>query len=111
VTSGAPDDDGAPPPEAPQRIEGVSTRLVVSGSADFVANNLDFMQNLADWLVADEALLGIRGKSSGLPALRPTTKPEQAAWKAVLLSWAPALLLAVGAVRQRRRRKPAGRAT
>lgn len=108
VTSGDPADDGAPPPEAAQRIEGVPTRLVVSGSADFVANNLDFMQNLADWLVADEALLGIRGKSAGLPALRPTTRSEQAAWKVALLSWAPLLLLAGGALRQRRRRKPAG---
>ena len=29
------------------------TRLVVAGSADFIANNLAFMSNLADWMVQD----------------------------------------------------------
>ncbi len=107
VTSADPNDDGAPPKESPQQIEGAPTRLVVSGSADFVANNLDFMQNLCDWLVADEALLSIRGKSAAMPALRPTTNAERAGWKAALLGWAPAALLLAGAVRRRRRARSA----
>lgn len=109
VTSADPNDDGSAPKEAAQMLEGVPTRLVVSGSADFVANNLDFMQNLCDWLVADETLLSIRGKSAALPALRPTTRGEQAVWKAALLTWAPLTLLLAGAVRQRRRARKAAR--
>ncbi len=103
VTSADPNDDGAPPVEDPQRIEGVNTRMVISGSADFVANNPRFMENLADWLVADEALLGIRGKTASIPELNATTRGEQGAWKAAQLLWAPLLLLAFGAVRYRRR--------
>lgn len=105
VNSADPNDNGAQPKEAPFITEGASTRLVVAGSADFVANNQDFMLNLCDWLVADESLLGIRGKASSLPALRPTTPNEQRIWKALLLAWAPTTLLLLGALRQWRRRR------
>lgn len=107
VNAANPDDDGSPPAESPQQLEGASTRLVIAGSADFVANNQNFMLNLCDWLVADESLLGIRGKASSLPALRPTEPRERTAWKALQILWAPVGLLLYGAARQRRRRRPA----
>lgn len=95
-------------PEEPALIvEGASTRLVVGGSADFIANNVAFMLNLCDWLVQDEALIGIRSKIATLPALTPTEPREQVAWKALHLLAAPLLLLAYGALRQVRRRRRA----
>ena len=42
---------------------GISSRIVVGGSADMVANNIAFMLNLADWMVQDEALIKIRAKA------------------------------------------------
>ncbi len=106
VTSADPNDSGAPPKEAGQLIEGTATRLVIVGSSDFVANNHDFMLNLADWLVADESLLAIRGKAAATPSLAATTPSERGVWKAVQLAWAPLLLLTYGALRQRRRSRP-----
>lgn len=105
VTSADPNDTGAPPKEAAPIIEGASTRIVVAGSADFVANNPTFMENLCDWLVADETLLGIRGKSAALPSLRPVGAGEQRVWKAAMLLWAPLALLAAGGARQWMRRR------
>jgi gliding-associated putative ABC transporter substrate-binding component GldG len=111
-------DPDAPPmtdeeqPEEPALVvEGASTRLVVGGSADFVANNVAFMLNLCDWLVQDEALIGIRSKTATLPALTATSPTEQNLWKAFNLLVGPALLLAFGVSRQlwfRRRARRAG---
>lgn len=95
------------PEEVPLRVEGASTRLVVAGSADFTANNPAFMLNLCDWLVQDEALIGIRSKIATLPSLQPTTPREQLWWKLGVIGFGPALLLAIGAARQVRRRRGA----
>jgi gliding-associated putative ABC transporter substrate-binding component GldG len=54
--------------EARIRESGI-TRLVVAGSADFVANNLTFMQNLVDWMVQDSSLVAIRSKTVQIPTL------------------------------------------
>lgn len=107
VTSADPNDSGAPPKEAATILEGASTRVVVAGSADFVANNPTFMENLCDWLVADESLLAIRGKAASLPSLRPVEAGEQRLWKAGLLLWAPLALLGAGGLRRWRRRRGA----
>ena len=49
--------------ESSERIrDGANARMVVVGSADFVANNVAFMLNLADWMVQDEELINIRSK-------------------------------------------------
>lgn len=92
------------PEEAPLQVEGNPTRLVVAGSADFVANNVSFMLSLCDWLVQDEALIGIRSKLMTTAPLASTTPAEQSAWKAFNLLAGPLLLLIYGAVRQLRRR-------
>ncbi|MDP2306299.1 MAG: GldG family protein [Pseudomonadota bacterium] len=99
------------PEEPPMVIEGAPTRLVVGGSADFVANNLAFMLNLADWLVQDESLIGIRSKTATLPTLTATTPREQLGWKGFNLLAGPLALLAFGAARQvwfRRRARRSG---
>ena len=57
--------------------QGAPARLVLSGSADFVANNIAFMRNLTDWMAQDESLIGIRSKTAQLPALDPM-EPLQA---------------------------------
>ena len=49
--------------EPPQLHTGISSRIVVGGSADMVANNIAFMLNLADWMVQDEELIQIRAKA------------------------------------------------
>lgn len=110
-----PDPDAPPitegdPEELPLVVEGAPTRLVVAGSADLVANNGAFMLNLADWLVQDEALIGIRSKTATLPALEPTTPSEQLGWKAFNLLAGPLALLAFGLSRQVWFRRRAARA-
>lgn len=97
-------------PDPPVIVEGASTRLVVSGSADFIANNPAFVLNLADWLAKDEALIGIRSKLANLPAQRATTAAEQLGWKAFNLLVGPLLLLAYGGWRQLRLRRRSLRA-
>jgi ABC-type uncharacterized transport system involved in gliding motility auxiliary subunit len=95
-----------PQPDPPRpTVEGAPARLVVAGSADFVANNPAFMLNLADWLVKDEALLSIRSRTGQVAALEPTSAGERLAYKGLLLTAGPGLLLAFGAVRAARRRR------
>jgi gliding-associated putative ABC transporter substrate-binding component GldG len=87
--------------------EGSPTRLVVTGSADMIANNPAFMLNLCDWLVQEEALIGIRSKIATLPGLSPTSAREQLAWKLGMLGWGPLVLLGYGAWRSLRYRRRA----
>lgn len=90
-------------------VEGAPTRLFVAASADLVANNPTFVLNLADWLIQDEVLIGIRSKNTTVPSLRATTPGERAGWRAFALVAGPAVLLLVGAGRQgwlRRRPRP-----
>lgn len=75
------------------------TRLVVSGSADFVANNIAFVLNLADWLVEDESLIGIRSKTVQLPKLEPIEPAKANGLKAANLLGGSLLLLVFGGVR------------
>lgn len=106
---GVPSVDGKDFPEEPGlTVEGAPTRMVIAGSADMVANNIPFMLNLADWLVQDTALIGIRSKNTEIPPIPPTTPGEQMAWKAFNLLVGPGLLLGYGALRQIRRRRQAG---
>ena len=94
-------------PDAALTVEGAPTRLFVSGSADMVANNQAFMLNLCDWLVQDEALIGIRSKLATVPALHPTEASERAGWRAFNLAAGPLLLFGVGAFRAWRARRRA----
>jgi hypothetical protein len=100
------------PEEAALIVEGAPTRLLVAGSADFVANNPAFMLNLVDWLVQDESLIGIRSKIATMPQLAATTPGERTGWRVFNLLAGPAALFAFGAGRQlwfRRRARRAGK--
>ncbi len=80
------------------------TRLVVAGSADFVANNLTFMQNLVDWAVEDGSLVSIRSKSVQIPALEPIEPDEL--WRIKLFNLlGPSLMLVLFGVLRRFRRE------
>ena len=79
--------------------ESAPTRLVVAGSADFIANNLAFMSNLADWMVQDEDLISIRSKTIQVPTLDPVEPGRLLAIKLGLLLGPILLLLAFGGLR------------
>jgi ABC-type uncharacterized transport system involved in gliding motility auxiliary subunit len=99
---------GADAGETPKIRESAPARLVVSGSADFVANNVAFMLNLADWMVQDEALIGIRSKSVQLPELDPIEPATAQLWKLTNLLAGTVALLIVGGLRWLMRRRSGG---
>lgn len=110
----APEPDATPTdpenPAEPARIaEGADTRLLVSGSADFVANNPDFVLNAVDWMVQDEALIGIRGRTAPQAPLAPTSARAQTMWKLGAMVLGPGVLVLFGLLRAARRRVPARR--
>ena len=86
-------------------VEGAPTRMLVAGSADLVANNSTFMLNLCDWLVRDEALIGIRSKTATVATLGPVSAGERAGWRAFNLTAGPIVLFGFGALRAWRRRR------
>jgi hypothetical protein len=106
----APADGGPPPRDDPagKLRQGAPARLIVSGSADFVANNIAFMLNLTDWLAQDESLIGIRSKTLQLPALRPLEPAETQALKLANLLGGSILLLLAGLLRWAIRRPSSG---
>ena len=74
-----------------------SARLIVIGSADFVAdqtirmigmpdgtiysNSIQMMANIVDWALEDESLLSIRGRGHFNRSLRPLAPDEQKVWE------------------------------
>lgn len=79
--------------------ESAPTRLVVAGSADFIANNLAFMSNLADWMVQDEGLISIRSKTVQVPKLEAVDDRKLAGLKLGMLFGPIGLLLLFGGAR------------
>jgi gliding-associated putative ABC transporter substrate-binding component GldG len=102
-------EEPVPDPARPT-VEGAPARIVVAGSADFVANNPAFMLNLADWLVKDESLIAIRSRTGSLASLEPTNAAERLVYKGALVLIGPGVLLGFGAVRALRRRRAAAEA-
>jgi gliding-associated putative ABC transporter substrate-binding component GldG len=101
-------DDPANPDDPTQKVlDGAPTRLVVVGSADFVANNVPFVLNAVDWLAKDAALLQIRNQVSDRDLIEPPERAQAALWKAGIAGGPLALVLlmgGIGAVLARRRR-------
>jgi ABC-2 type transport system permease protein len=115
--------DSAPPEpvitESPE-----SSRLVIVGSSDFIhdtvlgisrslggerfLNNLEFLQNLVDWSVADEDLLAIRSRGSHARILAPMSREQQSFWEwfNYCLALVALLLISLYGVIRRRREKP-----
>jgi len=63
------------------------------------------MSNLADWMVQDEALIGIRSKTIQVPALEPVEDGKLAGIKLGLLFGPIGLLLLFGGARAGWRRR------
>ena len=106
--------EGARPDDPASKLrQSAPTRLVVSGSADFVANNIAFVLNLADWMLEDESLISIRSKSPQLAKLEPVEPGRASVLKAVNLFGGSGLLLLFGLLRWWSRREkdisPGGR--
>jgi ABC-2 type transport system permease protein len=99
--------DGLSPDSAPI-VEGGNGRMVVAGSSDFIANNPTFMLNVADWLVQDEGLIGIRSKLANTATLQPTESTQRGLWRGFNLLTAPLLLGLIWATRQLRLRRSGG---
>lgn len=100
-----PGEDPIPDNPAARLRRGTDARLVVSGSADFVANNLPLMLNLTDWMLQDESLISIRSKTVKLPSLEPLETAASRKYKLVNLLLGPALLLLLGLARVAMRRR------
>jgi len=81
----------------------VLSRMVVVGSGDAIANNLDLASNALDWLVGDPALIAVRSRSRARPPLLPPSRADAVRAK-LLVVGTPLLLLLVGAGLARRRR-------
>ena len=96
--------DPQAPPDTAFLRDSAPTRVVVAGSADFVANNVPFVLNLADWLVQDENLIAIRSKQVRLAELRPMTPGEVRKLKAIDLATGPLALFLFGILRSVTRR-------
>lgn len=88
--------------------EGAPGRLLVSGSADFVANNIAFMLNAADWLAQDTTLVGIRSKTAQLPVLESVEAGTLQLLKLGNLLGGSLLLLLLGGLRWLSRRASGG---
>lgn len=100
---------GADPDDPAARLrESAPTRLVVSGSADFIANNIAFVLNLVDWMVQDDSLIAIRSKAVQVPALRTLEPGEERVYKLLNLVGGSLVLLLVGLARWLLRRKSGG---
>jgi ABC-2 type transport system permease protein len=101
----APGEEPVPDNPAARLRQGADARLIVSGSADFVANNLPFMLNLTDWMLQDESLIGIRSKTVKLPSLEPLEPDESRKYKLINMLLGPVLLLVLGIGRLIARRR------
>ena len=62
-------------------VQGSAARLVVAGSADIVANNPDFIINLADWMAGEEDLIPLRGKMAQIKSFDVEAEENVAFWK------------------------------
>lgn len=97
-----------------------TARLVVVGSAEFLndvlldlssrlsqnrfLNNLQFIQNAADWTVEDLDLLDIRSRGTVTRVLRPLSEAERRTWEIVNYAVVLAALFGIGLMWQLRQR-------
>jgi ABC-2 type transport system permease protein len=98
-----------------------SARLVVIGSAEFIDDivldissqlspdrylyNLQFLQNVVDWSVEDQDLLGIRSRGTFARLLEPLEQDDQSLWEGLNYGLALIALVAIGGVWTWRRRR------
>ncbi|HRE47282.1 MAG TPA: Gldg family protein [Aggregatilineales bacterium] len=118
-----PTNPAATPPAAPVGLieqSPANARIVVIGSAETfndnvlslqnrlgdnrAANNIQLVQNLADWFVEDTALSSIRARGSASRLLRPLAEGEQGRWEGFNYLFAVVALVGLGFLWQVRRR-------
>lgn len=73
----------APDDPLEKLVDGEPSRLFVAGSADFVANNIEIVQNTIDWLLEDELLIDVRARQVSVAPLERIDAAT--AWKHKLL--------------------------
>ena len=91
---------------------GVASRIVLVGDGDFlneeivgaIPGNIDFGLNLVDWLVQDEALLGIRAKSVEPRMLEPVSDGLRSLIKYGTMIGPVLLIMLFGLLRWQRRK-------
>lgn len=81
------------------------TRMVVVGSGDALANDLDLVLDAVDWLAGDTALIGLRSRAAGDPPLVAPPRGSALAWKAGMVGVPAAALGVVGLLVALRRRR------
>ncbi|MGC6507937.1 MAG: GldG family protein [Myxococcota bacterium] len=90
---------------------GAPARLVVSGSADMVANNIGLMLNIADWMMQDESLIAIRSKVARIISFPPQELATEQRIKLINLLGGSSILFCFGLllrlVQSRRRSRSA----
>ena len=90
---------------------GAPARLVVSGSADMVANNIGLMLNIADWMMQDESLIAIRSKVARIISFPPQELATEQRIKLINLLGGSSVLFCFGLllrlVQSRRRSRSA----
>ncbi|MCB9684602.1 MAG: GldG family protein [Alphaproteobacteria bacterium] len=94
--------DREAPPFEDLRTTSEPTRIAVVGSADAVANDPVLVANTVDWLLEDEALIGIRGRGAPEVPMEAPSREQALRLKAAMVG-APLLLIALGALATRRR--------
>lgn len=80
-------------------VQGSPARLVVAGSADIVANNPEFIVNLADWMAGDEDLIPLRGKISQLKSFDEDAEEKVSSWRWINLLSGIALIFFLALLR------------
>jgi ABC-2 type transport system permease protein len=96
-------DPEAPPFEQTELLaRSEPTRMIVVGSGDAVANNIDFTLNAIDWLVEDPDLIEVRSRLLADPLLDAPARAEGCRVKLAMVGL-PLLALVVVAALARRR--------
>jgi len=85
-------------------LDGEPTRLAVVGSADFIANNADYLLNTVDWMVKDPILMQIRSRD-GEPTTLAAPDESSIAMVRFFAGFGPLMVLLLGlSIRFLRRR-------
>ncbi|MBN2857008.1 MAG: GldG family protein [Candidatus Delongbacteria bacterium] len=96
---------------ADSTVTGVSTRLAVTGDADFfqdgkfnAENDLNMFLNIVDWLTADDSLISIRSKNIAVRPLKELTEGKKSIVKWLNIVSIPFLIIILGLIKWRKNR-------
>ena len=92
------DPDAWNPDPASKIVDSAPTRLLVTGSADMLANNQALVLNAVDWLLEDTDLLEIRTSLAASAAFEPPESGTATAVKAAMVGGPLVILYLLGGV-------------